>query len=376
MIAASSALASGPGVRLKVPCTSRIVYQRGQDNRARIPIEGSCSTAATAVQARLRARVEGQGISTDWVVVDATPSNGSFRGTIEGTGGWYDLEVRVVGDHQTPGSIVLERVGIGEVFIAVGHSVAAGQDINLDGASDDRVSTVPIQEKGNLYQQYILTGDIMQLPLPGFVHFDSNVQPAPFGHGTYFWARFSELVAKRENVPVLFYNAAFGGTSLEHWAKSAQGIRFEHSFVRSGIRMPYINLHNALTYYIPLTGLRAILADQGQNDWPENDANKVYDYYCTFVQQARSDLGDPSLAVVVNRQTPFLRCTQIRQAQERMIAVPNCFPGPDYDLLAREDRPDEIHLGASGAAKAAEMWATAVSGEFLRKAIPWTPFAK
>lgn len=223
------------------------------------------------------------------------------------------------------------------------------------------------------YKTYRETGDPQHLPAPGFAPYASGVQPSPFGEGAYFWARFAELLAKRENIPVLIYNAAFGGTSLEHWSKSAQGIFFEHTFVRAKIRMPYINLRNVLTKYAPLTGLRAILADQGQNDWPEKDENKVFGYYETWVKQARADLAHPELAIVVNRQTPFLRDQAIRKAQERMIASPHCFPGPDYDRLAPEDRPDAIHLGLSGEAKAAEMWAAALDRNFFERSVPWIP---
>ena len=120
-------------------------------------------------------------------------------------------------------------------------------------------------------RRYKATGDARFLPGPTGTHFGSGVQPAPAGRGTYFWAAFGEHVAKRQNVPVLVLNAAFGGTSLEHWAKSARGEAFDHSFVKSSIRMPYVQLEHALTRYCTITGVRAILADQGQNDWPERD---------------------------------------------------------------------------------------------------------
>lgn len=352
---------------------TRIVLQRGLDRSAPVPVRGQCAAGVTRVEARLVPRVNGQGMATDWTVVDAAPAKGQFRGTLPGAGGWYNLEVRGWAGSATAGTVSRERVGVGEVFIIVGHSVAHGQDINLDGATDDRVMTVPMGGKGSEAKPYVFTGKPEDLPEANFVPFEKGVYPAPFGNGTYFWSDFGQLVARRENVPVLIYNAAFGGTSLEHWGKSAQGIFFEHTFVKAAIRMPYINLRHTLTKYIPLTGVRAVLADQGQNDWPEKKADVVFGYYDAWVKQARADLGHPALAIVVNRQTPFLRDKAIRQAQERMIASPHCFTGPDYDRLAAEDRPDAIHLGQSGAIKAAQMWAEALDGEFFRKAQPWMP---
>ena len=116
-----------------------------------------------------------------------------------------------------------------------------------------------------------------------------------------------------------------------------------------------------------------ILADQGANDWPEKNADVIFAYYETWVRQARADLHHPELAIVVNRHTPFFRDRAVRQAQERMLATSFCFPGPDYDRFAPEDRPDQIHLGASGEMKAATMWAEALNTDFFERSQPWLP---
>ena len=126
--------------------------------------------------------------------------------------------------------------------------------------------------------------------------------------------------------------------------------------------------------YAAVLGLRAILSDHGQNDAPEKNGEAIFENYRTVIRQARADLGYPGLAVVVNRQTPYRRERQVRAAQERVIReIPNCFPGPDYDGLADEDRPDGIHLGTTGLAKAAQLWREAVSPDFLKTAPPFVP---
>lgn len=357
-------------LKITVP-TSRIVYQRN-NNKAAIQIKGKCSENTTSIEARLVSRASGQGITTQWISVDTAPSDGTFSGTIKGQGGWYNLEVRAMVGKSVAASAVVERVGIGEVFIVVGHSVAHGGEMNLEGAADDRVNTVSHDEHLESFSNYLKTGDPQYLPEPVFVHASTGVAPAPFGHGSYFWSKFGEKVAQKENVPVLIYNAAFGGTSLEHWAKSSQNIQFEHSFVKSEIRMPYINLLNTFKKYIPLTGLRALLADQGQNDWQAKDEEQVFQNYQTFIKQAREDLNYPELALVVNRQTPK-SSPIIRNVQDRMVKEPYNFPGPNYDTLAEEDRTDGIHLSATGMAKSAEMWAEALSPEFFKTSKPYMP---
>ncbi len=368
---ATEAEAAADSISIIMPVT-RIVYQRNNKNKALIRIQGTVPQNTTAVEARLVARASGQGTTTRWKTFTKNSTNNAFSGLLEGLGGWYDLEVRARNGKQMLAASVTERVGIGEVFVIAGHSVAQGGDINIEGSADDRVSTVPLQEKSERFQTYLKTGDPQYLPEPKFVQAATGVAHAPFGHNNYFWSKFGEHLARKENVPVLIFNAGFGGTNLEHWAKASQFIGFEHGFVKSAIRMPYINLFNTWKKYIPLTGVRAILADHGQNDQMQKSADTILKNYRIFMRQARTDLRHDRLALVVNRQTPK-GAPAVRIAQNRMAAEPDCFLGPDYDLLLKDDTVDGIHLSASGAAKAALMWTQALTPRFFSKSRPWLP---
>jgi xylan 1,4-beta-xylosidase len=350
---------------------NRLVFQRNQKGLASIPIAGRTTLPDAVIETRL-VSVNPPSQAGDWERVTTVQTDGTFRGHLEAKAGWYTLELRALPAQGSAAVAQEERLGVGEVFIVVGHSVAQGGDINLPGSADDRVNTIALEPDRE--RDYERTGDPGLLPALTGGAFTASVKPAPFGHGPYFWARFGELVARRENVPALILNAAFGGTSLEHWAKSARGEQFEHGFVRSAIGMPYVNLRNALLRYASVTGVRALLADQGQNDAGQTDATVVFENYRTWVAQARKDLGHPELAVLVNRQTPHPNRTAIRQAQERMIReMAHCFPGPDYDQLADADRYDRIHLSAAGAEQAAQMWAAALDAEFFSRSVPYQP---
>ncbi|HYE99612.1 MAG TPA: sialate O-acetylesterase [Planctomycetota bacterium] len=350
-----------------------IVYQRDNANQAAVPLRGTYTGSVTRVEARAIARAPGQGTGRDWTVVDDAPSGGSFGGSMVLSGGWYTLELRALSLGQPVAAATVGPVGVGEVFVVVGHSVAQGQDIHIEGSSDERAVTIPDTRSAEERDRYNATADPRHLPPFRFSAYTSGVTPSPYGSGTYFWGKFSQYVVESRNVPVVLLNAAFGGTSLEHWAKSSQGIAFPHSFVNSGIRMPYINLYNSLKHYVNHTGVRAVLADQGQNDWPNPDANQVFEYYRTWVDQARADLGHAALAVVVNRQTAMGN-RAIRDAQERMIReVPHCYPGPDYDTLAPSDTHDGVHLSAQGCWTAARKWADALGDGFFSASRPYVP---
>ncbi len=367
----AAGLSASPDLVLTSP-GHRIVYQRGVDGNGLIPVGGRSPWPGAELEARL-APVKASPTGSRWQSLGRADAAGHFSQTIRASAGWYRLEVRL---KDTPAArTIIERVGVGEVFIVVGHSVAQGGETNLAGEADDRVNTIAWPAvAAERRRDYERTADPSLLPALLGTPFTNDVVPAPFGHGTYFWAAFAGQIARREDVPVLLLNAAFGGTSLEHWARSARGEMFEHSFVRAAIRMPYINLHHALRQYAAHTGVRAILADQGQNDWPEPDGDTVFANYRAFVNQARADFGFTNLAVVVNRQTPPGGQVQIRAAQERMLRdVPAAFPGPDYDTLAPADRYDGIHLSASGLSRAAQLWADALTPEFFRQVPPCLP---
>lgn len=352
---------------------SRLVYQRGLDGTALLRIAGSGAAPGAMLEARL-SPVNSSNTTERWQPLGTARADGSYDEHLRAKGGWYRLDVRTK-TRRSETIATVDRVGVGEVFIVVGHSVAHGGRTNLAGATDDRVNTIAWPTNSDAARKdYERTADPQFLPPLLGTHFANGVVPGPFGHGTYFWAQFAERVARAQDVPVLLLNAAFGGTSLEHWAKSARGERFEHSFVKSALRMPYINLHHALRHYAAVTGVRAILADQGQNDWPEPDARKVFTNYLAFVEQARTDLGFPELAVMVNRATPPGNKPAIRRAQERMIReVPHCFAGPDYDTLAKADRYDGVHLSESGLPHAAQLWAESLTPTFFQRAIPFQP---
>ncbi|HTD67936.1 MAG TPA: sialate O-acetylesterase [Candidatus Limnocylindria bacterium] len=351
----------------------RLVYQRGVDGTGSLPIAGVCAWSGAVVEARVIEVKSGREVQI-WQHVAEVRADGQFAGQLKIKGGWYHIEVRANHRRQYA-TVAVDRVGMGEVFIVVGHSVAHGGRTNLNDATSDLVNAIAWPTNSDAQRkEYERTADPQLLPGLIGTHFADDVRPAPFGNGTYFWAQFADRVAAAEGVPVLLLNAAFGGTSLEHWAKSARGEQFEHSFVKSPLRMPYINLHHALRRYATVTGVRAILADQGQNDWPENDAGKVFTNYVTWVKQARADLTFPALAVVVNRASPPGNRPIIRRVQEQMIReVPHCYSGPDYDTLRKRDRYDGVHFSASGLLHAAQLWADALTPRFFQQVTPYQP---
>ena len=102
---------------------NREVFQRDKNNSATIYIAGSYTEAADRVEAQL-VPVQG-GNHSGWITIQNNPQGGQFYGSLDWSGGWYTLEVRVR-ENESYVTAKVQRVGVGEVFLVSGHSVAHG----------------------------------------------------------------------------------------------------------------------------------------------------------------------------------------------------------------------------------------------------------
>ncbi|QKZ15813.1 DUF11 domain-containing protein [Spirosoma sp. KUDC1026] len=359
-----------------------MVIQRNNNDQATIQIVGSYAQAFDMVEARIVARAVGQGTSTDWSPVQ-TLANGQFQGQIVASGGWYRIEVRGSRNGQIVASDAVERFGVGEVLAIVGHSNAQGTSCivggtdrcpTIDGAADDRVTVVGLDQSTPEFRQYELTAQTQYLPGLAFSQLLTRSGMSPFASIAWFWGRMGDLLVQRMNVPVLIYNAGFGGTNMEHNYKAAYDIPFEHGFVNYSIRMPYANLRNLMNLYVVSTGIRAVLLNHGEND-RGNATSDILMHHYGVIDKSRAEFSKPDLAWIIALSSfasaPF---DNVRQAQAQVIgrAGYRTYQGPDLDqITSLEDRPDGIHYSPTGQVKAAQRWADAISDNVLQSITPY-----
>ncbi|MBC3786755.1 DUF11 domain-containing protein [Spirosoma utsteinense] len=362
---------------------NRMVIQRSNDNQATVQIAGSYAQPLDAVEARMVARVASQGTSTNWATLQANPTNGQFNGTVVTRGGWYRIEVRGMRNGQVVATDSVSRFGVGEVFAIMGHSNAQGSScvINgvdkcptMEGAADDRVTVVGLVTGTPEFYQYELTADTKYIPGLAFSQLMTFSGISPFAKVSWFWGRMGDLLVQRINVPVLIYNAGFGGTNMEHNYKAAYDIPFEHGFVNYSIRMPFVNTRNIMNLYVPSTGIRAMLLNHGEND-RGNPTDQILMHHYGVIDKVKQEFNKPDLAWIIALSSfvsgPF---DNVRSAQYQVARNPNyrTYPGPDLDnITALDDRPDGIHYSPSGQAKAAERWANAITNEYLQSITPY-----
>ncbi|MBC7571966.1 MAG: hypothetical protein H7319_19885 [Spirosoma sp.] len=362
----------------------RMVVQRDNNNRASLRIAGRAMQPLDGVQVRAVARVTGQGTDTDWIFLRFSPGDSLFTGALPVRGGWYRLDVRGLRAGQVVATDTVQRFGVGEVFAIVGHSNAQGSGCYIDGtnycpsiegATDDRVSVVPIDQTTPAFAQYEQTADPQYLPGLVFSNLTGASGMAPFGNMAWFWGRMGDLLVQQLNVPVLFYNAGFGGTNMEHNYKAAYNIPFEHGFCNYDIRMPFVNLRNLMDRYVPATGIRAILLQHGEND-RDNPTDTIISHHYGVIDKLRQEYPDkPDLTWIVAKSSfvgrPF---ENVRQAQQTVIDRRDyhTLTGPDLDVISSGiERPDGIHFSPAGQRRAAQLWAETLTDDRLRRAQPY-----
>lgn len=346
---------------------SRIVFQRDNNNQATVNITGSYFQQLDRVDARAFPVSQGQGHEVGWTTIQDHLTTGIFNGFLQVSGGWYNIEVRGVLNGQIVTSSILERVGVGEVFIVAGQSNAQGDPSYAGGAigaGDDRVSTID-------YYNASLNED--QLPFQ-FTHMGNFSRMAPYNYVPWFWGRLGDKLIQRYNVPVLFYGAALGGIGVTAWQRSSQGedLRRELPSFIAVPGMPYRALKAALQQYVTRTGVRAVLWQQGESD-DGSSANAYFNNLKSVIETSRNDSGKGDLAWVVARSSRNPEPHQNVIDGQNFVTdnVHAVFKGPNTDnIVGSNFRSDGVHFHNEGLNRAAEEWDAALNDGFFAASQP------
>ena len=355
--------------------TSRAVFQRSNANVATFRVLGTYDQRVDQVQARMVSRQGGT--TTAFAVIQQNPLGGVYAGDLTNiTGGWYDLEIKgfLAGVEVT--STKVERIGVGEVFVIAGQSNAQGVIESGLPASDDRVSCIFGAAKNSSPADF---------SFPTFQQLGPNVQiVAPMGVKPYYWGRLGDKMVQRLGVPVLFINAAYGGTSVRNWRESAEFGSTFNAYVggvleQSNPGAPYINLKMAFNSYANILGFRSILWHQGETDnYLNTPATDYINDLKYVVNRIRQDYGK-NISWVIGRTSydfDLLRParTRLTDAQDQVIAtVGNAFAGPNTDdIQVPRFRPgiDQPHFDNSSLDEIANRWDVALNGTFLAASLP------
>lgn len=343
---------------------SRVVFQRNQSGNANVYITGICTgNQVHRIEARLKTRGGEPGSGVNWTTITTDLTNGVFSGFLTSTGGRFDLEVRGMnnGNQQIGSSVTIEKVGVGEVFLIVGHSNAAAAEGAVTGSTSDMVNSMNPNADPGLRNQYLQSGSPEHLPPLIPTHLCQNCGIAPMADQPWFWSKLGDLLVEALNVPILFYSAAFGGSNMGHFQKAAYDIPFDHGFIKYDIRMPYVNIRNTMSKYAPRTGLRAVLSAHGVNDG-DTDGPGFYSRSQQVVQKMRDEAGFQALPWLVATSCYNNGIRQdITDAQNQLINNdPYTFRGANLNAIGNEGRYDGLHFNEQGQSMAASLWRDAI----------------
>ena len=344
--------------------TSRAVFQRDNFSNGSVPVSGVAAADADKIEARLVARSANQGTTTNWQVIDSQLNVGSFSGEVKGTGGWYNLEIRSFKAGIVLSQLSIERIGIGEVFIIAGQSNAQGLSrYPYKGALDDRV---------NGYNYNTLATFEEPFPLADFAHVDQSLNIGPHGQSSWAYGELGDSLVLKFNVPVLFFNTAFEGATIENFRKSALGqptihTGFGFTFPPGS---PYNFLKNTLQSLVPLYGMRNIIWMQGESDYPTTQS-QYYTDLKFLINQVTNDTGKNINWLVSRTSLVFnTKYPQIIAAQNQVISeFSNVFPGPITDTI-QNPRNDQVHFQNEGIGLLARALNKSLSSSFINSITP------
>ncbi|WP_229217135.1 sialate O-acetylesterase [Dyadobacter luteus] len=357
--------------------SSRAIFQRDKNNSAIIYISGSYTKNVDRIEAKLTA-INGGG-NVDWRTIHSNPQGGFYSGSINSSGGWYELQVRgMLGDQQV-GIQTISPIGIGEVFLIAGQSNAQGFinnrnendnfDYGVQRANDDRVNCIDFSTTGK---------GSFDLPYPSFTHLESDTQVSPRGEGAWSWGKLGDLLANRLQVPILFYNVAWSGTIVRSWRESINGTAYSpysptEFYAPSGA--PYGNMRSVMQYYVPITGIRGVLWLQGEGDnqWETSMDSYVNDLQ-TVINTNRSESGKNVSWMVSLTSYNGETASRITNAQQKVIStLPNMFTGPNTDVI-QIPRTDfaRIHFHHEGLTSLAEAWNNQLNDDFFNRSEPYS----
>ncbi|MCF2503905.1 T9SS type A sorting domain-containing protein [Dyadobacter sp. CY107] len=373
-------------IRITSP-TFQAVYQQNITGQREITVSGTFTVPMDKVEVRAVPVVQGQGFETPWKTLQEAPKGGVFKGDITLMGGWYSIEVRGLSDGKVVGRDILSRLGVGEVFIIAGQSNAQGlRAYPGPSAQDDRVMYISNYNNDDR--------DLLTDPIPpafNKISQDLGIM-SPRGQSAWCWGLLGDLLTAKLNVPVLFINTAWEGTSIENWASSAKGIKTQNKY--GGFvyppQMPYANLRIAARNYGNQYGVRAVLWMQGETDALYNTPTASYREDLQFIMnKLGSETGDKRITWVIARTSRTSAGSNIASSiNPAIVAAQNAvldtqfnptYPGPETDPLV-PNRGDGTHFVGRDPASTREAltilanaWNESLDANFFSTVTPTNP---
>ena len=365
----ASAVRAADGLDIASPMPYA-VFQRAPSNTGRIPIAGSAAAVVARVEAKVTLAPEYKegidGRSSGFVEI-ARPGTREFRGSLEAAaGGWYTVTVRALdAAGAVVGEATIAKVGVGEVFVAAGHSFCSNFQGKKPGkAEDDRVATCI--DWTNTPPAHL-----------AFRHADDPLRPGD-AHRASPWPAVGDVLVRQLHVPVLIISTGIGGTTVERWRQVAENPASGDS--------AYVACRATLQRWTPYTGLRALVWFGNENDLNQGPSAEVFtDNFKRLIARTRVDSGIPNLPWVIAFDAfdpgilEKIGPVEMQRRKERLDrgaqtvleTVPFTYDGPQTDDLGPEfRRSDGDHFNEAGVRQLGIRFARQITRAFFPPPVP------
>jgi hypothetical protein len=360
------------------------VMQRDAAGNATIPVTGYAYFPYIRITALL-SPIEGNvHKAKQWSFDQEQIQQGFLNSVMKAETGWYRLKLTGHSDEGITDSVVVPRVGVGEVLMVTGNSNAMGlPGLGAKSTSSQVISMNAVNKTLNAENITVAPDEPMQPPLFEILKSDNYIFPN--GETSWYWGELGEMLSKRWNTPVLFFNAAWAAANSENYRDAASGKDAYNLYVGKfwPNRQPYSNIVNTIRYFASSSGIRAVLWSHGENDaqlgFKEDD---YFNYIRTLIGNSRLDTGYNIPWVIARnsasntQKDPYL---PILNAQNRLTEINNfnTFKGPYLDTI-QIPRPVSGHFenvtgGMQGLTLAATSWNRSLPDSIIKKIIPIQP---
>ena len=280
------------------------------------------------------------GIPTAWQTIATSPVD-TFSGALTNVaaGGWYSVEVRSIVSEAPVDTLIIDKVGVGDIYVIAGQSNSANFGTGNPSAEDDRVSYLG------------LANDL-------WVHADdAPANPSnSAGSGGSPWPQLGDLLAAQEDVPIAFVPLGDGSSTVLSWTPAASD--------------NYPNLLNAVQTF-PTSGFKAVLWHQGESDSVDTNAITYQSRLETVIAASRTDAGWSVpwyIAEVSYANRTLVKEDPVTAGQRATVHNdPLVFLGPSTDEFHLEDAnggklKDGVHFNAAGLLDHATQWSEILLG--------------
>ena len=317
------------------------VFQQDSSAKGSIDLKfGNLGNDARFARVRLVKDSSPSEVLDGWQTFDLKEGNGesqsiTYRGK---AGGWYKVEILIHDDSgKVLGRQLLDKVGIGEVFVVAGQS----NSTNCGSVRTQSQTGMVASTDGSRWQK----GD------------DPMIGTNDNCTGGSSWPSAGDVLAESLKVPVAFASTGRSGTAVSQWLPDSTDNLLAYT--------------DARIKQLGHKGFRALLWHQGETDVANESTEQIYyDRLKTVIDTSRSNAG---------WQFPWLVaeaawCRQIQQynkpaferqvlaAQRRLAAsLDYVLPGPNTDRFTTGYRSTNCHFNEAGAKATGAEWATKIS---------------